>query len=143
VLKEFKEFALKGNMFDMAVGIVIGAAFATVIGSLVADVFMPLVGQVTAGVDLGELYIVLSEGMPAGPYATITAAQEAGAVTMNYGNFISEIITFLGVAVAVFFMVKAYNASKREEEAAPAAPPAPSAEETLLSEIRDLLSTQK
>ena len=143
MLKEFKEFALKGNMFDMAVGIVIGAAFATVIGSLVADVFMPLVGQVTAGVDLGQMYIVLSEGMPAGPYATLTAAQEAGAVTMNYGNFFNEIITFLGVAVAVFFMVKAYNASKRAEEAAPAAPAAPSVEETLLSEIRDLLSAQK
>ncbi|MBT8336718.1 MAG: large-conductance mechanosensitive channel protein MscL [Gemmatimonadetes bacterium] len=140
MLKEFKEFALKGNMFDMAVGIVIGAAFATVIGSLVADVFMPIVGQATAGIDLGQLYFVLSEGSPAGPYATLAAAQEAGAVTINYGNFFNEIITFLGVAVAVFFMVKGYNSAKRAEEAAPAAPAPPSAEETLLSEIRDLLA---
>ena len=142
MLKEFKEFAFKGNMFDMAVGIVIGAAFATVIGSLVADVFMPLLGQVTAGVDFGQLYMVLSEGSPVGPYATLDAAQEAGAVTLNYGRFVNEIITFLGVALAVFFMVKAYNAGKRAEEAAPAPPAAPSAEETLLSEIRDLLARQ-
>lgn len=142
MLKEFKEFAFKGNMFDMAVGIVIGAAFATVIGSLVADVFMPLLGQVTAGVDFGQLYVVLSEGSPAGPYATLDAAQEAGAVTLNYGRFVNEIITFVGVALAVFFMVKAYNAGKRAEEAAPAPPAPPSAEETLLSEIRDLLAKQ-
>ena len=108
MLKEFKEFALKGNMFDMAVGIVIGAAFATVVGSLVADIFMPVIGQ--------------------------------GAVTVNYGRFINEIITFIGVALAVFFVVKGYNRAKRQEEEAPSAPPAPSAEETLLTEIRDLLA---
>lgn len=142
MLKEFKEFAFKGNMFDMAVGIVIGAAFATVVGSLVADVFMPLLGQVTAGVDFGQLYVVLNEGSPAGPYATLAAAEEAGAVTINYGRFFNEIITFLGVALAVFFMVKAYNAGKRAEEAAPAPPAPPSAEETLLAEIRDLLARQ-
>jgi large conductance mechanosensitive channel len=142
VLKEFKEFALKGNMFDMAVGIVIGAAFATVVGSLVSDIFMPVIGQVSAGVDFGELYVLLAEGTPAGPYATLTAAQEAGAVTMNYGQFVNEIITFIGVALAVFFVVKAYNRAKRQEEEAPAAPPAPSAEETLLTEIRDLMATK-
>ena len=140
MLKEFKEFALKGNMFDMAVGIVIGAAFATVIGSLVADIFMPVIGQVAAGVDFGELYVLLAEGATAGPYATLTAAQEAGAVTMNYGRFVNEIITFLGVAMAVFFVVRAYNRAKTQEEEAPAAPPAPSAEETLLTEIRDLMA---
>jgi large conductance mechanosensitive channel len=140
VLKEFKEFALKGNMFDMAVGIVIGAAFATVVGSLVADIFMPVVGQVTAGVDFGELYFLLAQGDPAGPYATLAAAQEAGAVTVNYGRFVNEIITFLGVALAVFFVVKGYNRAKRQEDEAPPAPPAPSAEETVLKEIRDLLA---
>jgi large conductance mechanosensitive channel len=114
MLKEFKEFAVKGNVLDMAVGIIIGA----------------------------NLFVTVSEGTVAGPYATLTAAQEAGAVTINYGVFANAIISFLIVAFAVFLLVRSFNKLKREEEAAPAAPPAPSAEETLLGEIRDLLKAR-
>jgi large conductance mechanosensitive channel len=141
MLKEFKEFAAKGNMLDMAVGIVIGAAFATIIGSLVNDIIMPMVGLAIGGVDFSEFFAVLSEGDPASPYATLAAAQEAGAVTVNWGIFVNSLITFLIVAFALFMVIKGFNKMKREEEEAPEpeAPPEPSAEETLLTEIRDLL----
>lgn len=142
MLQEFKEFAIKGNMLDMAVGIIIGAAFATVVGSLVSDVIMPPIGLLLGGVDFSQLFVVLSQGDPVGPYATVTAAQEAGAVTLNWGVFINNIITFLIVAWAVFLVVKGFNQLKRQEEAAPPPPPEPSKEEALLAEIRDLLKTQ-
>jgi len=144
VLKEFKEFAAKGNMLDMAVGIVIGAAFATIIGSLVSDIIMPPIGLALGGVDFAEFFAVLREGDPAGPYATLAAAQEAGAVTMNWGIFVNSLITFLIVAFALFMVIKGFNKMKREEEEAPEpeAPPEPTAEETLLTEIRDILKTQ-
>jgi large conductance mechanosensitive channel len=145
MLKEFKEFAVKGNMLDMAVGIIIGAAFGTIISSLVNDVIMPPIGLMMGGVDFADLFITLSAGDPAGPYATLAAAQEAGAVTINYGVFINALISFLIVAFAVFMVVRSFNKMKREEEAAEEAPPAapePSAEEKLLTEIRDLLSRQ-
>ena len=138
MLKEFKEFALKGNMFDMAVGIIIGAAFSTVVGSLVADIVSPVVGLGLGGIDFSQMFVVLKEGTPAAPYATIDAAAEAGAVTLNWGKFINEIVTFVMVALATFMLVKGYNSAKKEEEAAP--PPAPPADITLLTEIRDLLS---
>jgi large conductance mechanosensitive channel len=142
VLKEFKEFAAKGNMLDMAVGIVIGAAFATIITSLVNDIVMPPIGMALGGVDFAEFYAILQQGDPAGPYATLAAAKEAGAVTMNWGIFINALISFLIVAFALFMVIKGFNKMKAEEEAAPEAPPEPSAEETLLSEIRDLLKAQ-
>ena len=142
MLKEFKEFAAKGNMLDMAVGIVIGAAFATIITSLVNDIVMPPIGMLIGGVDFAEFYMVLQQGDPAGPYATLAAAKEAGAVTMNWGVFINSLISFLIVALALFFVIKGFNKMKAEEEAAPEAPPEPSAEETLLGEIRDLLKAQ-
>jgi large conductance mechanosensitive channel len=145
MLKEFKEFAVKGNMLDMAVGIIIGAAFGTIISSLVNDVLMPPIGLMMGGVDFADLFMTLSAGDPAGPYATLAAAQEAGAVTINYGIFINSLISFLIVAFAVFMVVRSFNKMKREEEAAeeaPPAPPEPSAEEKLLTEIRDLLSRQ-
>lgn len=142
MLKEFKEFAAKGNMLDMAVGIVIGAAFATIITSLVNDIVMPPIGMALGGVDFAEFYKVLQQGDPAGPYATLAAAKEAGAVTMNWGIFINALISFLIVAFALFMVIKGFNKMKAEEEAAPEAPPEPSAEETLLSEIRDLLKAQ-
>ena len=142
MLKEFKEFAVKGNMLDMAVGIIIGAAFGTIIQSLVNDVLMPPIGLLLGGVDFSDLFLALSEGSVPGPYATLAAAQEAGAVTVNYGVFINAVISFLIVAFAVFMVVRSFNRLKKEEEAAPAAPPAPSAEETLLGEIRDLLKSQ-
>jgi large conductance mechanosensitive channel len=144
MLKEFKEFAAKGNMLDMAVGIVIGAAFATIIGSLVNDIIMPVVGLAIGGVDFSEFFAVLREGDPAGPYATLAAAKEAGAVTVNWGVFVNSLITFLIVAFALFMVIKGFNKMKREEEEAPEpeAPPEPTAEETLLTEIRDILKAQ-
>jgi len=145
MLNEFKEFALKGNMLDMAVGIIIGAAFGTVVKSLVSDVIMPPIGLALGGVDFSNLFMTVQEGAAGAPYETLAAAQEAGAVTINYGLFINEIISFLIVAFAVFMLVRSFNKLKREQEAAPEAPPAPpepSAEEKLLGEIRDLLKTQ-
>ena len=141
MLKEFKEFAAKGNMLDMAVGIVIGAAFATIISSLVNDIIMPPIGLALGGVDFSEFFAVLKAGDPAGPYATLAAAQEAGAVTLNWGIFINSLITFLIVAFALFMVIKGFNKMKREEEVAPEpeSPPEPSAEEKLLAEIRDIL----
>ena len=145
MLKEFKEFAIKGNMLDMAVGIIIGAAFGTIVKSLVDDVLMPPIGMLLGGSDFSDLFITLSQGTTAGPYETLAAAQEAGAVTLNYGLFINAVIAFLIVAWAVFFVVRGFNRLKKEEEAAeeaPPAPPEPSAEENLLTEIRDLLKAQ-
>ena len=142
MLKEFKEFAAKGNMLDMAVGIVIGAAFATIIGSLVNDIIMPPIGLALGGVDFSEMFLVLGQGDPAGPYATLAAAKESGAVTMNWGIFVNSLMTFAIIAFALFMVIRSFNKMKNEEEAAPEAPeapPEPSAEETLLAEIRDLL----
>lgn len=146
MLKEFKEFAMKGNMLDMAVGIIIGAAFGTIISSLVNDVIMPPIGLALGGVDFSELFILLQEGDPVGPYASLAAAKEAGAVTLNWGVFINAIISFLIIAFAVFMVVRGFNrarqAMEKEKEEAPAAAPAPSAEEQLLGEIRDLLKAK-
>ncbi len=145
MLKEFKEFAVKGNVLDMAVGIIIGAAFGTIVRSLVDDVIMPPIGLLLGGVDFTDLFITLSGGTVPGPYATLAAAKEAGAVTINYGVFINALLSFIIVAFAVFMVVKSFNSLKRKEEAAvepPPAPPEPSAEEKLLSEIRDILKAQ-
>ncbi len=144
MLQDFKEFAVKGNMLDMAVGIIIGAAFGTIIGSLVNDLLMPPIGLALGGVDFSDLFVVLSSGDPAGPYATLEAAKEAGAVTLNWGVFINSIISFLIIGFSVFMVVRSFNKMKREEEAAPEpeAPPEPTAEEALLSEIRDILRAQ-
>jgi large conductance mechanosensitive channel len=130
-------------MLDMAVGIIIGAAFGTIISSLVNDVLMPPIGLALGGVDFSDLFVVLSAGDPAGPYATVEAAKEAGAVTLNWGVFINTIISFLIVAFSVFMVARSFNKMKREAEAPePEAPPEPTAEETLLSEIRDILRAQ-
>lgn len=140
MLKEFKEFAVKGNVLDMAVGIIIGAAFGTIVKSLVADVIMPPIGLLLGGVDFTHIFVTVKAGSVAGPYETLAAAQEAGAVTVNVGVFANELVSFTIVAFAVFMLVKSFNKLKAEEEAAP--PPAPSAEEKLLGEIRDLLKAQ-
>jgi len=145
VLKEFKEFAVKGNVLDMAVGIIIGAAFGTIVKSLVDDILMPPIGLLLGGVDFTDLFLTLSAGSVPGPYATLAAAREAGAVTINYGVFVNGLLSFLIVALAVFMVVKSFNKLRAKEEAAPAPPPAPpepSAEEKLLAEIRDLLKTR-
>jgi large conductance mechanosensitive channel len=143
VLKEFKEFAAKGNMLDMAVGIVIGAAFATIISSLVNDIIMPPVGMAMGGVDVAEMYALLEEGSAAAaPYASLAAAQEAGAVTINYGIFINALISFIIIAFVLFMVIRSFNKMKQQEEEAPAAPPEPTKEEVLLGEIRDLMKAQ-
>ena len=142
MLREFKEFAMRGNVVDMAVGIIIGAAFGTIVSSLVKDVIMPPIGLLLGKVDFSNLYWVLKEGAAAAPYQSLAAAQEAGAVTLNYGLFINTIINFVIVAFAIFMLIRSLNKMKRKAEEAPAAPPAPSAQEVLLTEIRDLLKSR-
>jgi large conductance mechanosensitive channel len=139
VFKEFKEFAVKGNVIDMAVGIIIGAAFGRIVDSLVKDVIMPPIGLLLGNVDFANLFAVLKPGTVPPPYPTVEVAQKAGAVTVNYGVFVNNIITFVIVAFAVFLLVRSINRLRRKEEEKPAAPPAPSQEVVLLSEIRDAL----
>jgi len=122
VLKEFREFALKGNVMDMAVGIVIGAAFGAIVTSFVNDVIMPPIGLLLGNIDFSSFFWVLKEGKVAGPYENLAAAKAAGAITMNIGVFINAIITFLIIAFAVFLVVKNVNRLRREEQAPPAAP---------------------
>ena len=121
MLKEFKEFALKGNVVDLAIGVIIGGAFGGVINSLVNDVIMPPVGALLGGTDFSRLFFVLREGSTPGPYATLDAAIAAGAATLNYGAFINAVINFLIIAASIFAVVKAMNSLRREEESAPAA----------------------
>lgn len=109
MLKEFKEFAMRGNVVDMAVGIIIGGAFGTIVKSLVSDVIMPPIGLMLGGVDFSDLFITLKEGTTVGPYATLAAAQQAGAVTISYGLFLNSVISFLIVAFAVFLLIKGIN----------------------------------
>ena len=122
MLKEFKEFAMKGNVIDMAVGIIIGAAFGTIVNSLVQDVIMPPIGLLLGNVDFTNIFAVLKEGKVAGPYASVAAAKSAGAVTINFGVFINTIISFILIAFAVFLLVRTINKLRRQEEAPPAAP---------------------
>ncbi|MDP1716851.1 MAG: large conductance mechanosensitive channel protein MscL [Burkholderiales bacterium] len=139
MLKEFREFAMRGNVVDMAVGIIIGAAFGKIVESLVKDLIMPPIGLLLGKVDFSNLFAVLREGATAGPYLSVEAAQKAGAVTFNYGMFINTCISFLIVAFAVFMLIRAINKLKRAEEAKPATPSAPPEEVVLLREIRDAL----
>ena len=118
MLKEFKEFAMRGNVVDMAVGIIIGGAFGTIVKSLVSDMIMPPIGLLLGGVDFSDLFVTLKEGGVAGPYSTLAAAQEAGAVTMSYGLFINSVISFLIVAFAVFLLIKSLNKLQSQPPAA-------------------------
>jgi large conductance mechanosensitive channel len=120
MLKEFKEFAMRGNVVDMAVGIIMGAAFGTIITSLVSDVIMPPVGMLLGNIDFSNLFLVLKEGKVPGPYASLAAAKAAGATSINYGFFINTVISFLIVAFSVFMLVRSINKLKREEVAQPA-----------------------
>lgn len=142
MLAEFKKFAMKGNFVDMAVGIVIGAAFSTIVKSFVDDIIMPVVGLLTGGVDFTNLFAVIKNPVEGASYATLDAAKEAGAVTINYGVFVNAVITFLIVAFALFIVIKGMNEAKKrmEEEEAAAPPPGPSDEVKLLTEIRDALN---
>ncbi len=142
MFKEFKQFAVQGNVVDLAVGIVIGAAFGAIVNSVVQDVMMPIFGVVTGGLDFSQRFVLLKDGAPAGPYASLAAAKAAGASTLNYGLFVNAVVNFAIVAIALFIVVKMMNAArtkKAEAQAEAPAPPAPSAEEKLLAEIRDLL----
>lgn len=123
MFKEFKEFAMRGNVVDMAVGIIIGAAFGTIVKSLVADVIMPPIGLLLGGVDFADLFVTLKEGVTAGPYATLAAAQEAGAVVISYGVFFNAVLSFIIVAFAVFLLIRSINKMKREEDTKPEAAP--------------------
>ena len=122
MVKEFKEFAMRGNVVDMAVGVIIGGAFGTIVKSLVSDVIMPPIGLLLGGVDFADLFLILKEGAPAGPYATLANAQAAGAVTIGYGLFINAVISFLIVAFAVFLLIKGINKLQREKKVPAAAP---------------------
>ena len=138
MLEEFKKFALKGNMMDMAVGIVIGAAFSAIIGSLVADIFMPVIGLLLGGIDFSNVFIVLGDAGGAS-YATLDAAKEAGVATLNIGLFINALVNFTIIAFVLFLVVKGMNSMKQKEEEKPAAQAEPPKQEVLLAEIRDLL----
>lgn len=127
-MKEFKEFAMKGNVMDMAVGIIIGGAFGKIISSFVSDVLMPPIGLLLGGMDFSKLALTLKEG-----------SEGVAPVTLNYGLFINATVDFLIIAFAIFMVIKAMNSMKKKEEAAPAPPPAPTKQEVLLGEIRDLL----
>jgi large conductance mechanosensitive channel len=122
MLKEFKEFAMRGNVVDMAVGVVIGAAFGAIVKSLVDDILMPVLGLLLGNADFTNLFVVLREGSMSGPYETLALAQEAGAVTLNYGLFINTIISFIIVAFAIFLLIRAINRLQREKEAPPEEP---------------------
>jgi len=128
MLKEFKEFVMKGNILDLAVAVIIGAAFKSVISSFVKDVLMPPIGMALGGVDFTELKYMIAE-----------ATESAEAVTINYGVFIQTVVDFIIIAFVIFMVIKGYNATQKKKEEVPAAPPAPSNEEVLLGEIRDLL----
>ena len=134
-IEDFKAFALKGNVMDMAVGVIIGGAFGKIVSSLVNDVLMPLVSKLTGGVDFTNLFVNLGDG----EFKTLKEAQDAGAAVLAYGQFIQNIVDFLIIALCIFFMVKGIAAMNRKKEEAPAPAPEPSAEEKLLTEIRDLL----
>lgn len=139
-VKEFKDFAIKGNAIDLAVGVIIGGAFGKIITSIIDDIVMPVVGAIIGKPDFSGLYVVLKQGTePVVNGVTLAAAKASGASVFAYGNFITVAINFLLLALVVFWMVKVINRLKKKEEAAPAAPPAPSNQEVLLSEIRDLL----
>ena len=128
VIEEFKKFIMRGNVVDMAVGIVIGGAFGKIVSSFVNDVLMPPIGMALGGVDFSDLAMTLK-----------AASGEVAAVTLNYGSFIQTVVDFIIIAFAIFMVIKAMNSMKKKEEEAPAAPPKPSTEEVLLTEIRDLL----
>ncbi|TQI77613.1 large conductance mechanosensitive channel [Serratia fonticola] len=132
MLKEFREFAMRGNVVDLAVGVIIGAAFGKIVSSLVADIIMPPLGLLIGGVDFKQFHLVLRE-----------AKDNVPAVVMNYGSFLQNIFDFVIVAFAIFMAIKLMNKLRRNEVEEPAAPPAPTAEEKLLTEIRDLLSHQQ
>lgn len=142
MLKEFREFAMRGNVLDVAVGIIIGAAFGAIVSSLVADIIMPPIGLALGNLDFSNLFVVLKAGSPAGPYASVAAAKAAGAVTINYGLFLNAVISFLIISFSVFLLVKGMNRLRRKQEKKPTEAPPASQEVVLLTEIRDALRSR-
>ena len=140
MLKEFQEFALKGNVMDMAVGVIIGAAFGKIIAALVADVLMPVISLFTGGFDVSQKYILLGDGS----FESLAAAEEAGAAVLKYGSFVMTVFDFVIIAFVIFMMIRYMNSLRRKEEAVEeAAPPPPPKDEVLLEEIRDILAKQQ
>ena len=138
MLDEFKKFILRGNVVDLAVGIVIGAAFGKIVSSLVADILMPPIGMLMGNVDFSGLFVSLGDAS----YPTLAAAKQAGAATMNYGLFINTVVDFIIIAAAIFVVVKLISRMQKKQEVAPAKPAKPTAEQRLLTEIRDLLKAK-
>jgi len=141
MFKEFRDFALKGNVIDLAIGVVIGAAFGAIVSSIVDDIFMPIIGLILSGIDFSNLFFVISNPGNV-PVPSVAAAKAAGVATLNYGLFINAVVKFAIIAFVLFLVVKGINRLRRKEAAAPAAPPAPTAEEKLLMEIRDAIKSQ-
>ena len=139
MVNEFKQFIMKGNVLDLAVAVIIGGAFGKIVSSFVNDIVMPPIGLLLGGVSFSDLFLTLKGG----PFASLAEAQAAGAPTLNYGLFINNIIDFLIIAFVIFMVVRVANSLKRQEEVEPAPPPAPSKEEQLLAEIRDLLKDRR
>src|SRR5689334_14183719 len=145
MLKEFKEFVMRGNVVDLAVGVIIGGAFGKVVTSVVNDILMPPIGKAMGGVNFSDLFINLDPAKAAkggGPITSLAQAKEAGAAVIAYGSFINTVIDFLIVALCIFVMIKAINSLRRKPAPAPAVPPAPTPQEKLLTEIRDLLKSR-
>jgi large conductance mechanosensitive channel len=138
MLNEFKKFAMRGNVVDMAVGIVMGVAFGAIVSGFVDQIMMPLIGMITGGTDFSNMFVLLRDGATPGPYASLEAAKTAGAVVVAYGVVINAVVNFIIVAFALFLLVRAMNSMKAAE--APAPPAGPTKEEMLLTEIRDLLA---
>jgi large conductance mechanosensitive channel len=143
VLREFKEFAMKGNVLDLAVAVIIGGAFGNIVTSFVNDVLMPPIGLLLGNTDFGDLQVVLKHGQDAVMQGDTVVAPAVAEVALRYGVFINTVLDFLIVAFSIFMVIKAFNKMKKKQEEAPAPEPAPSAEETLLTEIRDLLKDKK
>jgi len=141
MFKEFRDFALKGNVIDLAIGVIIGAAFGAIVSSIVDDIFMPVIGLILSGIDFSNLFIVLNN--PSGvAVPSVAFAKENGIATLNYGLFINAVVKFTIIAFVLFMVVKAINRLRRKEAEAPAAPPAPTTEEKLLAEIRDAIKAK-
>jgi large conductance mechanosensitive channel len=142
MFKEFREFALRGSVVDLAIGVIIGAAFGAIVSSLVDDVFMPVIGLVLSGIDFSNLFVVLNN--PSGEAVpSVAYAKEHGVATLNYGLFINAIVKFTIIAFVLFLVVKGINSLRKKEAEKPAEPPAPTSEEKLLVEIRDAIRAQK
>ena len=141
MFKEFRDFALKGNVLDLAIGVIIGAAFGAIVSSVVDDIFMPIIGLILNGIDFSNLFFVISNPNNV-PVPSVAAAKAAGVATINYGLFINAVVKFTIIAFVLFLVVKGINRLRRKEAEVPAAPPAPTAEEKLLMEIRDAIKAK-